>query len=89
MARVVGNPYLKNTPESLQQRSVYFLSQESTFSQPLPDGPLNYSNVQVARAVYDPKTGLGDTFDLVAWTGSGIDPYTISATAGVLSPAVY
>lgn len=84
IGRVVGNPYSKKPAESLQQRSVFFLDTNIVASSPL-NTPLAFPNMQIVRATYDPKTGLGDTFDLTNWTGVGVDAYSISALGGGLT----
>ena len=84
IGRIVGNPYSRKLAEALQQRSVYFLDTATVASTPL-SSPLNFPNVQIVRATYDPKTGLGDTFDLGQWTGVGVDSYSLSAVSGGLT----
>ena len=68
---------------SEQQRSVYFLDTDTVASTPL-SVPLNYANVQIVRASYDPKLGTSDTFNLEDWSGksgSGVT-YSICAIQG-------
>lgn len=84
IGRVVGNPYSRKIAESQQQRSVFFLDTATVATTPLTS-PLNFANVQIVRATYDPKTGLGDSFDLAHWTGVGVDTYSISAINGGLT----
>ena len=80
MARVVGNAYSKKVPEADQQRVVYLLSATASTTKNVAAGqPLTYTNVAVVKADYNPKTGVGDTFDLGAWTGVGITTYELSA----------
>jgi cyanophycinase len=85
-ARVVGNSYARNADLS-QKRAVYFLSRRDNMSDPLPS-PFDYEGVRVERAVYDPQTNVGDTFNLASWTGSGVDEYFVSVVDGVLSPTM-
>jgi cyanophycinase-like exopeptidase len=84
IGRVVGNPYAPKVALADQQRSVYFLKTNTVATSPL-SSPLNYSNIQIARATYDPVSGLGDTLDLVHRTGLGIDSYSISASSAAKS----
>lgn len=81
MARVVGNAYSRKLSEALQQRAVYLLSATATTTKNVTSGqPLTYTNVAVVKADYNPKTGVGDTFDLATWSsGVGIASYDLSA----------
>jgi cyanophycinase len=44
-----------------------------------PKTPLTYLNLEVQRAQ------PGSTFDLAAWTGTGLTPYTLNVNAGVVT----
>ncbi len=92
MARVVGNPYSKKIPEADQQRAVYLLSATTDTTKIVNQNQaLTYTNVAVVKADYNPKTGIGDTFDLDDWTNAwrGTDVttyYELSALNGELIP---
>ena len=81
MARVVGNPYSRKLSEAAQQRAVYLLSATATTTMNVTAGqPLNYMNVSVVKADYNPTTGLGDMFSLATWSGGvGVTNYALSA----------
>ena len=81
MARVVGNAYSRKLPEADQRRAVYLLSATATTTMNVTAGqPLTYTHIAVVKADYDPKTGLGDTFDLSIWSGGvGVTNYELSA----------
>lgn len=80
MARVVGNAYSKKLAQSAQQRAVYLVSATTSTTMNVTVGQaLTYTNLSVVKLDYNPTTGVGDTFDLVAWLGTGITTYNLSA----------
>ena len=83
-ARVVGNAYSGKLSVDNQRRAVYLLSATVVPTTVTAGVPLTYTNITVVKADYDPKTGVGDTFDLVSWIGVGVTTYQLSALNGAL-----
>lgn len=85
VGKMVGNPYSRKLALSAQQRSAYFLKATQPAGS-LSASPLNFQDVQVVRANYNPSTGIGDTFNFATWTGgTGTLGYVLDVTAGVVS----
>jgi cyanophycinase len=66
-------------------RRVYFLKTRGAPQLCVDTDPATPLTFADDRGVSVHRAGVGDTFDLVTWTGSGNADYTLSAVEGVLS----